>query len=64
MGLKKGGKYPQVSEGIRKSRGDNFWSEIGKIGGKNGTGHKFAHGKVDPAVAGRMKGKNNGNQTS
>jgi len=31
-----------------------FYQEIGRKGGRAGTGHKFAHGKVDPSEAGKM----------
>lgn len=34
-----------------------FMAEIGKIGGKNGTGHVFGHGKVDPSVIGAKGGR-------
>jgi hypothetical protein len=30
---------------------------LGSIGGKNGRGHKFAHGKASPAVAGAKGGR-------
>jgi outer membrane lipoprotein-sorting protein len=30
--------------------------KIQSRGGKNGTGHAFAHGKVDPSVAGKAGG--------
>jgi len=29
---------------------------IASVGGKNGTGHTFAHGKADPAESGRKGG--------
>lgn len=31
--------------------------EIGSAGGKNGTGYKFGHGKVDPRVIGALGGR-------
>lgn len=31
------------------------FSKIGKVGGRNGTGHEFAHGKVDPKTANGKK---------
>ena len=49
-------------EGGRKAalknlqRDPTFYSRIGSTGGKNGTGHAFAHGKVDPSVAGAKGG--------
>lgn len=30
--------------------------EIASVGGKNGTGHTWAHGKADPAESGRKGG--------
>lgn len=31
--------------------------KLAAMGGKAGTGHKFAHGKVDPSVAGKLGGR-------
>jgi len=39
------------------ARDPDFFKKIGAKGGKNGTGYKFAHGKVDPASAGSLGGK-------
>jgi general stress protein YciG len=36
--------------------GLDFYQSIGRKGGKRGTGHKFAHGRVDPGVVGRIGG--------
>jgi len=33
-----------------------FYADIGRKGGKNGTGHKFGHGEVDPREVGRKGG--------
>jgi len=52
-----------TKEGAAKSvakilaKNPNHFKEAGSIGGKNGTGHTFAHGKVDPAIAGSIGGK-------
>lgn len=35
-------------------------AERGKKGGRNGTGHQFAHGFVDPSKAGSIGGKRRG----
>lgn len=42
---------------IKQKYGKDFFQVIGKSGGKKGTGHKFAHGKVDPRVAGSKSPK-------
>jgi hypothetical protein len=46
---------------IKKYGSQEAWSEHmrqnGSKGGKNGTGHTFAHGKVDPRVAGKVGGQ-------
>ena len=34
----------------------DFFKKIGSRGGKNGTGHAFGHGKVDPREAGKVGG--------
>lgn len=31
--------------------------KLASMGGKAGRGHKFAHGKVDPSVAGKLGGR-------
>jgi general stress protein YciG len=46
---------------IQKYGSEEAWREfmrsIGTIGGKNGTGHVFGHGKVDPRVIGAKGGR-------
>lgn len=37
--------------------GADYYSRMGKIGGKKGTGHAFAHGKVSPSEAGKIGGQ-------
>lgn len=39
------------------AKNPNHYSDIGKLGGAAGTGHAFAHGKVDPHKAGSVGGK-------
>lgn len=39
------------------SLGSDFYAEIGRRGGRNGTGHTFAHGRADPSKAGKVGGK-------
>jgi general stress protein YciG len=34
----------------------DFYKKIGSLGGKNGTGHAFAHGLADPSACGRKGG--------
>ena len=58
----------QTPEGLVKAKQTNVnkfgsyeaWREFmrknGATGGKNGRGHKFAHGKVDPSEAGKKGG--------
>ena len=53
----------QTIEGAKKTGatnkrkyGDDYYAKIGALGGKKGKGHKFAHGKVDPSVAGAKGG--------
>lgn len=45
---------------IAKHGSEEAWKEymrqIASEGGKKGTGHAFAHGKVDPRTAGRKGG--------
>ena len=55
----------QTKEGAIKAKatmlkkyGKDYWANIGREGGKNGTGHKYGHGKVDPAENGRKGGLN------
>ena len=38
------------------ARDPDFYRKIGKVGGRNGTGHQFAHGKVDPSISGKKGG--------
>lgn len=35
----------------------DFFKKIGSKGGKAGTGHRFAHGKVKPHEAGKLGGR-------
>ena len=37
--------------------GENYYRDMGRIGGAKGRGHAFGHGKVDPRVAGAKGGK-------
>ena len=53
----------QTKEGARKTvetnikkYGADYYKIIGSKGGKAGTGHQFAHGKINPSVAGRRGG--------
>lgn len=46
----------KVAKTIKAKYGEDYYSRIGKKGGSKGKGHKFAHGKVDPRVAGRIGG--------
>lgn len=51
------------SEGAKKARDTllkkdpNHFKQIGKRGGEASKGYEFAHGKVDPSVAGKIGGK-------
>lgn len=36
--------------------GPDWYRTIGAKGGRNGRGHSFGHGKVDPSVVGRIGG--------
>lgn len=38
----------------KNKHGADFYSRIGKIGGANGTGHEFGHGKLDPSETGKL----------
>lgn len=49
-----GGKAAAATNKLK--HGEDFYKKIGAEGGKNGKGHAFGHGKVDPAVAGRVGG--------
>lgn len=53
--------YKKVAEKraktISEKYGDNFWKEIGSLGGKVTRGYKFAHGKISPSEAGKMSRK-------
>lgn len=42
---------------IRAKHGEDYYSRIGKLGGKSGTGNQFAHGKISAAEAGSIKKK-------
>jgi general stress protein YciG len=54
-GTKAGGM--KAAQTNKERYGEEFYGLIGKVGGHNGTGHTFAHGKLDPAEAGRRGGK-------
>lgn len=41
----------------KEKYGEDFYVRIGSRGGKNGRGHKFGHGKVDPSIIGKIGGK-------
>ena len=60
MNTPEGGK--KIKETMIKKYGSyeaykDFMRSIGSMGGKNSTCHAFAHGKVDPAIAGSIGGK-------
>lgn len=63
-GTPAGGKKAAAAN---KAKDPDFYKKLGQRGGKNGTGHKFGHGKIDPRVAGslggRAKGKNKKTET-
>lgn len=42
---------------IEKRYSKDYWARIGSTGGKNGTGHTFAHGKLDPSEMGKVGGR-------
>lgn len=52
-GLTNKQKYDQL---YLDKYGMTYYAYIGSLGGKKGTGHAFAHGKVDPRTAGRKGG--------
>ena len=64
------GKITQRQSMIAKHGSEEAWKEymrqIAAKGGRNGKGHAFAHGKVDPSLAGikggsiSVRGKKNG----
>lgn len=58
MELTHGQKYRATM--IKKFGSEELWKEANKRnaskGGKNGTGHTFAHGMVNPSVAGQIGG--------
>jgi hypothetical protein len=54
-GTKEGGK--KCANTNKLKHGADFYKRIGSMGGKNSTCHAFAHGKVDPAIAGSIGGK-------
>lgn len=53
-GNKEGGAKAALTN--KEKYGADFYSSIGKKGGKNGRGHTFAHGKYSPSEAGRLGG--------
>jgi general stress protein YciG len=42
--------------------GPDYYQKLGKLGGQQGTGHKFAHGKVSPSTAGKLGGRGRARQ--
>lgn len=54
-GTKLGGKH--AAETNKAKYGQDFYKQIGSVGGKRGTGHAFGHGKVDPRVIGAIGGR-------
>jgi general stress protein YciG len=54
-GTKEGGKKAAATN-MRKW-GKDFYKNIGSEGGKKSSGYDFAHGMVDPEVAGSKGGK-------
>lgn len=53
-GNKQGGA--KLRQTIIDKHGPDYWSKMGRKGGRNGTGHVFGHGKVDPGVIGKIGG--------
>lgn len=55
------GAQRQKQAMIEKYGGEEGYREhfkrAGKLGGLNGTGHSFAHGKISPSEAGKLGGK-------
>jgi hypothetical protein len=54
-------RMSQTKEGAKKvaitnksKYGEDYYAKIGKLGGRAGKGHKFAHGKIDPREAGKL----------
>lgn len=47
----------KTSKTNKAKYGENYYKEMGRKGGAAGKGHKFAHGKADPAIAGMIGGK-------
>lgn len=54
-GTRTGGK--KAAQTNKSKYGDGWYAEIGAMGGANGRGHKFAHGKIDPSTAGKLGGR-------
>jgi hypothetical protein len=46
----------KARETMLKKFGPDYFKTIGSKGGKNGTGHAFGHGKVDPHIVGKIGG--------
>jgi general stress protein YciG len=53
-GTSGGGKK---SMNVLLQRTPNHYKEMGAKGGRSGTGHAFAHGKLEPKMAGRQGGR-------
>lgn len=47
----------KTREANKLRHGSDFYAKIGRLGGTASRGHQFAHGKVDPRVAGRKGGR-------
>jgi general stress protein YciG len=54
-GSRAGGQKAAATNKARYGRG--FYALIGRLGGQAGTGHKFGHGRIDPATAGKLGGR-------
>ena len=53
-GTKAGGAKAAITN--KAKFGEDYYQRLGREGGAAGTGHKFGHGKVDPAVIGALGG--------
>jgi len=54
-GTKEGGAKAALTN--KSKYGQNYYHRIGQMGGGAGTGHKFAHGRIDPHIAGAKGGR-------
>lgn len=55
-GAKKAAATIKAKYGTTPDGKSKLHVQIGAEGGKNGRGHTFGHGKVDPRVAGKIGG--------